>query len=62
MNYHAEHHAWPSIPWHALPSAHRHVAASLAHQSWGYLRLQIDVLHQTDLPDGARPLQSAPHS
>jgi fatty acid desaturase len=62
MNYHAEHHAWPSIPWHALPSAHQHVATKLSHQSWGYLRLQIDVLHQTNLPDGARPLQSEPHS
>ena len=32
MNYHAEHHAWPSIPWHQLPSAHREVSAQL--ESW----------------------------
>jgi hypothetical protein len=28
MNYHAEHHAWPAIPWHALPAVHERVAPS----------------------------------
>jgi len=52
MNYHAEHHAWPAIPWHALPSAHRLVAKHVQHQSPGYWRLQLAVLRKTNLPDG----------
>lgn len=26
MNYHSEHHAWPAIPWHALPDLHHMTA------------------------------------
>lgn len=44
MNYHAEHHAWPAIPWHALPAIHKRVASSLDNQAQGYWRLQFDVL------------------
>ncbi len=55
MNYHAEHHAWPAVPWSALPSLHQHIASSLEHQSWGYWHLQLDVLHRNNLPDGAAP-------
>lgn len=58
MNYHAEHHAWPAIPWHALPMLHQRIADHLEHQSWGYWHLQLDVLHQNSLPDGARPIAS----
>ena len=60
MNYHTEHHAWPSIPWHALPAVHQRIAGNLEHESWGYLRLQRDVLHQNQMPDGARPSASEP--
>jgi fatty acid desaturase len=52
MNYHAEHHAWPAIPWHALPAAHRRVASHVEHQSPGYWRLQMAVLRRRNLPDG----------
>ena len=42
MNYHAEHHAWPAVPWHALPHVH-----ALVHQhvdaAPGYLALHRDV-------------------
>jgi fatty acid desaturase len=55
MNYHAEHHAWPAIPWHALPSVHRRVADHVEHQARGYWRLQAAVLRQTNLPDGVAP-------
>jgi fatty acid desaturase len=58
MNYHAEHHAWPAIPWHALPLVHQRVADNLEHESWGYWRLQLDVLHRNSLPDGGRPLEA----
>ncbi|HEY2524262.1 MAG TPA: fatty acid desaturase [Candidatus Binataceae bacterium] len=54
MNYHAEHHAWPAVPWHALPSLHGQIASHLEHESWGYWRLQLDVLHHNQMPDGAR--------
>jgi fatty acid desaturase len=60
MNYHTEHHAWPSIPWHALPAVHQRIAGNLEHEAWGYLRLQRDVLHQNQMPDGARPIASEP--
>ena len=55
MNYHAEHHAWPAIPWHALPAAHARVAKYVEHQSPGYWRLQIAVLRRENLPDGVSP-------
>jgi fatty acid desaturase len=53
MNYHAEHHAWPAIPWHQLPAAHERVAAHLDNKADGYWQLQLDVLHQRNLPNGA---------
>jgi hypothetical protein len=28
----------------------------LEHQSWGYWHLQLDVLHQNNLRDGAQPI------
>ncbi len=52
MNFHAEHHAWPAVPWFSLPELHRHVAMHLEHQARGYWRLQIDVLKKRNLPDG----------
>ena len=32
MPYHAEHHAWPAIPFHALPDTHREVRPHLVHE------------------------------
>jgi fatty acid desaturase len=31
MPYHAEHHAWPAVPWHALPAVHAEVREHLVH-------------------------------
>lgn len=59
MNYHAEHHAWPAVPWNALPMLHQHIASHLEHQSWGYCRLQLEVLHRTNLPDGVPPMAAS---
>lgn len=43
MNYHAEHHAWPAVPWYALPrvhdAVHMHIDAAP-----GYLTLHREVL------------------
>jgi fatty acid desaturase len=36
MPYHAEHHLYPSIPFHALPRAHADLRARLAHVDPGY--------------------------
>lgn len=38
MPYHAEHHAYPIVPFHALPSLHGHLAPHLVHAGHGYLR------------------------
>ncbi|HQS19118.1 fatty acid desaturase [Reyranella sp.] len=38
MPYHAEHHAYPSVPFHALPAANALVAAGLRHTEAGYPR------------------------
>jgi fatty acid desaturase len=32
MPYHAEHHAWPAVPWHALPDLHADVRPHLVHR------------------------------
>jgi fatty acid desaturase len=32
MPYHAEHHAWPAIPWHALPALHAQMHEHLVHR------------------------------
>jgi fatty acid desaturase len=36
MPYHVEHHAYPSIPFHALPKLNRIVADRIAFQGRGY--------------------------
>lgn len=36
MSYHAEHHAWASIPWHQLPAVHALVRDRLPHIERGY--------------------------
>ena len=36
MPYHAEHHAYAAIPFHALPQAHSVLAASITEQPRGY--------------------------
>jgi fatty acid desaturase len=38
MPYHAEHHAYPSVPFHALPGLHHLVAARIVHHAQGYHR------------------------
>ncbi len=53
MNYHAEHHAWPAVPWDKLPLLHDCVAGHVTHQARGYWRLQVDVLQQSQMTSGA---------
>jgi len=46
MNYHAEHHAWPFIPWHKLPKAHKVASTHLKHKANGYLSIHYNIINQ----------------
>jgi len=39
MNFHAEHHAWPAVPWHRLPEIHERVEDHILQSHPGYLRV-----------------------
>ena len=44
MPYHAEHHACPALPFHALPAAHRLLQARIAVQAPGYVAVHRAIL------------------
>jgi fatty acid desaturase len=44
MPYHAEHHLYPSIPFHRLADTHALIRARLGHVQPGYLRWNIDLV------------------
>jgi len=44
MPYHAEHHAFPAVPFHNLPRLHAHAAPHLQVTERGYLRFHGDLL------------------
>jgi fatty acid desaturase len=50
MPFHAEHHAFPNVPFHALPELHRHLGPHIEHVDDGYvlshLRLQQELYRQ----------------
>ncbi|MEX0588961.1 MAG: fatty acid desaturase, partial [Cyanobium sp.] len=53
MPFHAEHHLYPSLPFHALPAAHRPIAPRLIHCDRGYLAVHRQLLRNLsalDLP------------
>lgn len=43
MPYHAEHHLYPSVPFHALPHIHARLAGAFAHATDGYPSSHRDV-------------------
>ena len=53
MPFHAEHHLYPSLPFHALPAAHRWTAPHLSHLDPGYLAVHRQLVSQ--LPGLALP-------
>ncbi|NDC15153.1 MAG: fatty acid desaturase [Synechococcaceae bacterium WB9_2_170] len=53
MPFHAEHHLYASLPFHALPAAHRWIAPELQHLDQGYLRVHRALLR--NLPALAVP-------
>ena len=44
MPYHAEHHAYPALPFHALPAAHRALAPRIAVQASGYIAVHRKIV------------------
>ncbi len=44
MPYHAEHHAYPALPFHALPAAHDLLNDRIENQAPGYWAAQRDIL------------------
>ncbi|WP_119458437.1 fatty acid desaturase family protein [Rhodospirillaceae bacterium SYSU D60014] len=44
MPFHAEHHAFPALPFHALPAAHREVRLDLKVIAPGYLAVNREIL------------------
>lgn len=44
MPFHAEHHLYPSLPFHALPAAHAWIGPRLRHRDRGYLAVHRDLL------------------
>jgi fatty acid desaturase len=44
MPFHAEHHSFPAVPFHALPRLHRRLAPSLRKTSQGYLAAEREIL------------------
>ncbi|KMM17604.1 fatty acid desaturase [Synechococcus sp. GFB01] len=56
MPFHAEHHLYPSLPFHALPAAHELIGPHLLHLDQGYLRVHRQLL--ANLPALALPAGS----
>jgi len=46
MPYHAEHHAYPAVPFHALPALHEEIKTELTHQGRGLANLHGDTLRK----------------
>jgi len=46
MNHHAEHHAYPALPFHALPKAHRLLRDKIAVQASGYIAVHRALVHR----------------
>jgi fatty acid desaturase len=44
MPYHAEHHAYPALPFHALPAAHELLKERIAVQAEGYVEVNREIL------------------
>lgn len=49
MNYHAEHHAYPAVPFYALPQLHQHLKNELAHQDLNHAAFHAQVFRDTTI-------------
>ena len=46
MPYHSEHHAYPGVPFHELPSLHKQVSNKIVNTEVGYLHFQFKALRR----------------
>jgi len=46
MPYHAEHHAFPSVPFHALPALHRDLRLDLKATAPGYVAVNREIFRR----------------
>jgi fatty acid desaturase len=53
MPYHAEHHGWPAVPFHALPTLHRLVRPGLRCRGAGYGAVVRNILSARNQGAGA---------
>jgi fatty acid desaturase len=60
MPYHAEHHAHPALPFHALPAAHRLLESKIPVQAEGYLAVQREILATLGERDSVEKNQRSP--
>jgi fatty acid desaturase len=60
MPYHAEHHAHPALPFHALPAAHRLLGSHIAVQADGYVAVQREILANLGDRDSVSKNQRSP--
>ena len=44
MPYHTEHHAYPAVPFHALPALHQRLAPHLVNVAPGYVAATVQVM------------------
>lgn len=44
MSFHAEHHLYPSIPFHSLPKSHQQLSSHFTHIEPGYIKVNSDIL------------------
>jgi fatty acid desaturase len=44
MPFHAEHHLYPSIPFHALKASHEKLRLHFAHVEPGYFKVNRDIV------------------
>ncbi|MDX1540149.1 MAG: fatty acid desaturase, partial [Geminicoccaceae bacterium] len=44
MSFHSEHHAYPALPFHLLPEAHRRLRSKIAVLGDGYLRVNAEIV------------------
>ena len=60
MPYHAEHHAYPAVPFHALPQLHTHTKVHIKYKGDGYVTATAGVVKK--LRQGARDARNAAES
>ncbi|HEY4311312.1 MAG TPA: fatty acid desaturase [Pirellulales bacterium] len=58
MPFHAEHHLYPSIPFHQLPSAHRKLRERLMHLAPSYTAANRSVVHSLSVREPSETAQA----